>query len=91
MNDHVVYIHYIKGTDIPFYVGEGRDHRALKSSGRNKLYNFIECLFGADYEIVVDGLSKSEALEIETQLIEELSIEHAGTITNIKNKRRRRV
>lgn len=83
MNNYVVYIHYIKGTDIPFYIGEGRDYRALQSSGgRNQLYKLFESWYGADYEIIMDGLSKQEAKSIEAKLIQELSGQYQRTITN---------
>lgn len=83
MSEFVVYVHYIKGTDIPFYIGEGREYRALQSSGgRNQLYKLFESWYGGDYEIIMDGLSKVEAKEIEAKLIKELSEQYPRTITN---------
>ena len=83
MNNYVVYIHYIKGTDIPFYIGEGREYRALQSSGgRNQLYKLFESWYGGDYEIIMTELSKEDAKEIEAKLIQELSEQYPRTITN---------
>lgn len=72
MNDYVVYVHYRRDNDEPFYVGMGKPDRPF-SSGRNKDHAVVEKLCGTSIEVVCEGLSKKAALEIEAELIAEFS------------------
>lgn len=82
-NDYVLYGHYLKGTNILAYLGSGRKSRAMVTSGgRNELYNIFECFYGMDKFVIAEGLTKQEALEIETELIRQYSKEYPDTLTN---------
>tara|TARA_R110000803_G_scaffold168326_1_gene231451 strand:+ start:73 stop:687 length:615 start_codon:yes stop_codon:yes gene_type:complete len=60
-----VYIHYKKGTNIPFYVGKGSGKRAYEYKKRNDKWLDTYNNFGYDVEIIEDGLTDDEALFFE--------------------------
>lgn len=67
-----VYTHHRATDGAVFYVGKGTKGRAHKSHGRNAHWKRIVAKYGYYVNIVADGLTESEALEKETQLIAEI-------------------
>ena len=64
-NDYYVYVHYKKGTDIPFYVGKGRWNRINKSSDRNKWWKNIVNKYGFVSEKIEENLNEIDSLFLE--------------------------
>ena len=67
----VVYIHKRRDNGEVFYVGMGNRDRAYTDKGRNYLWKYVSKVYGINVEIVKDGLTKEEALKLESQLIDE--------------------
>lgn len=68
--DYYVYLHFIEGSETPFYVGSGRKGRKDIKSGRNQRWN-LQVENKKWYSLVIEnGLSKREALDRENFYIE---------------------
>lgn len=66
----VVYQHKTKDTDQIFYIGISNSYKRPKSSScRNKFWNRVANKHGWYYEILLDNITRSEAIEIEIYLI----------------------
>ena len=82
INNFVVYIYYRLDNGNPYYVGEGRPRRPFQNSKRNPWCTNITNKHGKRVEIVKSGLTKAEALELETFYIKKL-IAEGYDLTNI--------
>lgn len=67
--DFYVYIHKKKTDGEVFYVGKGKAHRAWVTTYRSNFWTKVFEKHGRDVEIVANGLSEEEALDIEKSLI----------------------
>lgn len=72
----VVYIHRRKDTLKVIYVGLGNPKRPFKISGRSKEWREIKNSIGIYIEILSEGLSKSDACELESFIISEYGLEN---------------
>jgi len=68
--DYYVYLHRRNDTNEVFYVGSGRDNRAYSKHSRNKQWKAITDSVEYTVSIVMSNLSKEDAREAETLLIE---------------------
>jgi hypothetical protein len=84
MSKFYIYIHKRKSDDAIFYVGKGSGKRCREAYGRNNLWNKIADKHGFYAEIVADGLSESEAFDIERSLIDQYGriIDGTGILAN---------
>lgn len=79
---YYVYVHKRKGTNKIFYVGKGTKSKSginrVESDKNRNIYwhRVVEKDGGYDYEILHDNLTESESFKIETQLINEIGLEH---------------
>ena len=71
LKDHYVYVHY-KGFK-PVYVGQGKNHRLWNPLNRNHEWD--------GYRVLAEGLTKSEANELELLTI------HSYGYENLENKK----
>lgn len=80
MNDFTVYMYYVPGEDLPFYVGKGKPGRAhihLCPSVRKQhthFYHKLNKLIDIDniypiIDIIAKGLSERQAFDLEVSLI----------------------
>nr|DAT72370.1 MAG TPA: GIY-YIG nuclease superfamily protein [Crassvirales sp.] len=94
-DDYVVYEHFISNTKEVFYVGSGTKTRAYSlypsSAGRPKEWKDIILKNKCDVSIVAENLSKEEAKELESNLINKYKRKiDGGTLVNLatyNNKR----
>lgn len=78
-----VYLHLRKDNGKPFYVGQGTTRRPKQSGRKNKKWNeVVDTLGGFDVKIVEDSLTKDEAIELETFLIDWIG---SGLVNNKHN------
>ena len=75
MNKYYVYGHFIKSTNVLFYIGKGCHKRAAVKHNRNALWN--ELVAQHDYYslIIRDNLSEKEAINFEQELLNEFPTE----------------
>lgn len=66
--DGYVYIHYEADTGRPFYIGRGVGRRAWNRN-RSTFWNSVASKHGVVVDVVIDGLTKHEANQIERILI----------------------
>jgi hypothetical protein len=84
---YCVYLHYVTGSETPFYVGCGTKDRSINFKQRN--YLWLEVYFGCDKNIVVKYHGwydiKEEAMKVEHDLIVRygMLILSSGPLTNI--------
>lgn len=83
-NCFYVYIHRRKSDGEIFYVGKGKGGRAKSRSGRNRWWRHIESKHGFYPEIVRDGLTNSEACDLEIREISRLR-KNGSSICNVAN------
>lgn len=76
-----VYIHYIKDTTIPFYVGKGHSTRFCSSRPRNKYWKNIVDKYGFEPLILEDNLNEEDAFIREEYWYNKLSSKYE--LTNI--------
>lgn len=79
-----LYRHIRHDTNQVFYVGIGSDdnhRRSRQSSGRNNLWNKIVAKTDYSIEIMIDGISRSEALDKEKEFIKLYGRRNTGTGT----------
>lgn len=67
--DFYVYIHRQLSDDQPFYVGKGSSDRCLHFSNRSELWFDVASTNGVLVEIVEQGLTESQAYDLEIELI----------------------
>lgn len=82
MNKYYVYRHLKKGTCIPFYIGLGgqKNHnRAHTPHGRSSFWKATADKYGYNVQILKDGLTLSEACELEELLIKTYGRRNLGT------------
>lgn len=71
--DFYVYAHYTLDTNELFYIGKGRNKRAYRKTGRNKIWQSINKKHGHRVCILIDNLSESDALIQEILAIKEFN------------------
>lgn len=82
INNFYVYVHRRKSDNKPFYVGKGCGDRAFDFYGRNEYWKRVKDKHGVIVEIVFNGLSESDAFQIEKDTI--LEFEYFGySLTNM--------
>lgn len=70
LDSKCVYVHFIKSTGIPIYIGEGNVGRAFNFNNRNnKWKELVEDVTDVHVEIIALDITKEECVEIEKQLI----------------------
>lgn len=70
LDSKCVYVHYIKSTGKPIYIGEGNVERAFNFTNRNNEWKkLINDFTDVHVEIVAIDITKEESIEIEKQLI----------------------
>lgn len=85
---YYVYLHKRKGTNKVFYVGKGTKsksgiNRIESDKNRNiHWHRVVEKDGGYDYEIYEDNLQEQDALDLETQLINEIGLENLVNMTH---------
>lgn len=67
-NIYYVYEHLRRDTGFCVYVGKGHAKRAMVK-GRNKIHDAVENNVGIDIRIIKDGLTESQAFELEHKTI----------------------
>lgn len=72
MTTFYVYTHHRATDGAIFYVGKGTGRRAYKTDGRNVHWKRVVAKYGYYVTIVATGLTESEALSKEIELIAEL-------------------
>ena len=85
MDSFYVYIHLNPETKEIFYVGKGKGNRITSLKSRNELWqDYVQEIQG-DFKTlkVKDGLSESEALSLESQIIERIEFHYEDRLTNI--------
>jgi len=87
-NNYYVYRHFIKGTNVVFYIGISKQKNYLRAKyiyGRNNFWNNIFNKYGFDYEIISDKLTLEEAKDLEVFLISlyKRRIPDGGTLVNL--------
>lgn len=70
---YYVYVHRRKTDNSVFYVGKGTSSRAWNFQNRNEYWQNTSTKHGVTVEIVYDGLTEKEALDLEIDLIEGFS------------------
>jgi hypothetical protein len=88
INNYYVYRHFIKGTNIVFYIGISKQKKYKRASfihGRNNFWNNVYKKYGFDYEIIFDELTLEYAKELEVFLISiyKRKIPDGGTLVNL--------
>jgi len=79
-NKYCVYLHRRKDNNVIFYIGQGAANRPGLGSRKLKAWtNTVKESGGFTFEVIVDNLSKAEALQLETFYIEK----HKDTIVNL--------
>lgn len=78
-----VYLHRIVDTGTVFYVGLGKPKRPTSMSGRNPAWRNIVKEYGYTIEIVAQGLTKTEAIAKEMELIAYYRSLPENILTNI--------
>lgn len=68
--NYCVYLHKRKTDGVVFYVGSGRPERPYWSGGRTKDWSSTVEKFGYEVEIILSNLTKQEAIERETEFIQ---------------------
>jgi len=83
----VLYHHRRKSDNTIFYIGIGTIKRANAKTGRNKLWHRIAKKHGIYVEILIDNLSKTDAIKWEIYLIELYGKinDNNGPLCNITN------
>lgn len=71
LNSFYVYVHYRKGTNVPFYVGKGKGNRCSVFSGRTEYWNRVKNKYDVEIDIPFSNLSEEEAFQLEIQTIAE--------------------
>lgn len=81
MNVYYVYA-YTYNDGSPYYIGKGKDNRAYKKHNRNLLPKDKSCIV-----ILQEGMSESDALDLEIKLIESYGRLDLGTgpLRNLTN------
>jgi len=85
MNNSYVYVHYKKGTNVPFYVGKGSSkYRYNSSTSRNRYWHFVVKKHGFDAIKIVDGIDDELAYLSEIELIDKFK-KMGFQLTNMTN------
>jgi hypothetical protein len=87
-NNYYVYRHYIKGTNVVFYIGIGKQKKYFRAKtiyGRNNFWNNIYNKYGFEYEVISDNLTLEYAIDLEIFLISlyKRKIPDGGTLVNL--------
>lgn len=64
-NNYYIYVHFKKGTDIPFYIGKGKNRRLKSKCGRNQYWYNIVNKYDFEAIKIEEGLSEEESNESE--------------------------
>lgn len=85
MDSFYVYIHLNPETKEIFYVGKGKGNRITSLKSRNELWQDYVGELQGDFKPlkIKDGLTESEALSLESQIIERIEIHYEDRLTNI--------
>ena len=69
-NKYSIYVHYKKGTNIPFYVGRASSkHRPYNFKQRNNYWHRVAAKYGVDVRVLITELSREKADKLEQRLI----------------------
>lgn len=69
LNNFYVYRHIRSDTNIPFYVGKGKDNRAYSTKNRNKYWHHIINSTKYEVEIILENLTEMQAFSKEKEFI----------------------
>ena len=85
MDSFYVYIHLNPETKAIFYVGKGKGNRINSLKSRNELWQDYVGELQGDFKTlkIKDGLTESEALSLESQIIERIEFHYEDRLTNI--------
>ena len=85
IDSYYVYIHVNPETKEIFYVGKGKGNRLTSLKSRNELWqDYVRELDGHFKTLKIkDGLTDSEALSLESQIIERIEFHYEDRLTNI--------
>jgi len=85
IDSYYVYIHVNPETKEIFYVGKGKGNRLTSLKSRNELWkDYVRELDGNFKTLKIkDGLTDSEALSLESQIIERIEFHYEDRLTNI--------
>ena len=85
MDSFYVYIHLNPETKEIFYIGKGKGNRITSLKSRNELWQDYVGELKGDFKTlkIKDGLTESEALSLESQIIERIEIHYEDRLTNI--------
>ena len=85
MDSYYVYIHLNPETKAIFYVGKGKGNRITSLKSRNELWQDYVGELQGDFKTlkIKDGLTESEALSLESQIIERIEFHYEDKLTNI--------
>jgi predicted RNA-binding protein with RPS1 domain len=84
---YCVYVHRRATDNVPYYVGiSGNRFRPYDLESRTQLHKNITNKYGACIEIVAEGLTMMEAINIETELIKTIGriCDKSGPLANFK-------
>jgi hypothetical protein len=80
---HYVYVHHRADDGLPFYVGKGKHKRAWSKDGRNRHWHRVCVKHGYYVQIIAQGMSDEDALDMEIMLIGKLRKLYSGSIVNV--------
>ncbi len=85
VNDFYLYVHRKETDNSIFYVGKGQGDRAWATRKRNPHWHNVAKKHGLVVEVVLDGLTESQAFKLEVELILWYGRKNIGTgsLTNI--------
>lgn len=76
MNNYYVYCHQRASDGECFYIGKGKDDRAYQKRNRNQCWYNTVAKYGYNVVILINNLTKEQALEYKTWLIKTLGREY---------------
>jgi hypothetical protein len=85
MDSYYVYIHLNPKTKAIFYVGKGKGNRITSLKSRNELWQDYVGELQGDFKTlkIKGGLTETEALSLESQIIERIEFHYEDRLTNI--------
>lgn len=85
IDSYYVYIHVNPETKEIFYVGKGKGNRLTSLKSRNELWKDYVGELQGDFKTlkIKDGLTESEALLLESKIIERIEFHYEDKLTNI--------
>lgn len=77
-SQYFVYMHIKETTGEPFYIGKGKDNRAVSKGGRSEYWKRITNKYGFDVIILEENLSEQEAFNKEVYWINRIGRKDLG-------------